>query len=444
MSSPPGPRGLPYLGVLVRQRHVLEFLSKTARDYGDISQIRMGARDVVLLNHPDLIRDVLVTQQHSFHKGRGLEWAKVWLGEGLLTSEAPLHTRQRRLAQPAFHRQRIGSYGTVMTQAATRCRDRWIDGGTVDLSREMMALTLDIAGQTLFGASLHTEAPRVAEAMATIMAQFPRFRLPYGRLLQKLPLASNARFDAALRFLDEFVAKIVHERRKSAEDRGDLLSMMLEARDVEGDGSGMSDQQLRDEIMTMLLAGHETTANALIWTWYLLSQNPEAEAAFHQEIDRVLDGGRPPTFEDLPALTYTEQVLAESIRLYPPAWGFGRRTINPVKLGGYTLPSGRYLITIPYVTHRDPRWFPDPERFDPARFTPEARAARPKFAYFPFGGGARSCIGESFAWMEGVLVLATLGQRWRMELVPGHPVVPEPLITLRSKHGMPMRLVKRQ
>jgi cytochrome P450 len=235
---------------------------------------------------------------------------------------------------------------------------------------------------------------------------------------------------------------MIEDRRRSGQDRGDLLSMLLLARDEEGDGGRMSDVQLRDEVMTLFLAGHETTANALSWTWYLLASNPEVEARFHQEVDTVL-GGRRPAFEDLPQLRYAEMVLAESMRLYPPAWGLGRRSLLDQALGGVAIPADSLVLMSPYLVQRDPRFFPDPLRFDPLRFTPEAKAARPKFAYFPFGGGARQCIGEPFAWMEGVLILATLAQRWRFRLEGGETVVPQALITLRPRHGVRVRAERR-
>jgi cytochrome P450 len=434
---PPGPRGLPLLGnMLAMRKDPINFLLGSATaEPGDVVLYRLGLHKVFLLKHPDLVKEVLVTRQHDFAKGKGIQWAKLFLGEGLLTSEGELHTRQRRLAQPAFHRQRISAYGAVMTAHAVRTSDSWRDGATLDLDREMMTLTLAVAAKTLFDAELEGEAAEIGASLTTIIHFFPRFTLPFFGLLQKLPLPSNARFNRAVARLDETVMRIIAARRRSGEDRGDLLSMLLLAQDE--DGSRMSDRQLRDEVITILLAGHETTANALTWTWYLLSQNPEQSAALGAELDRVL-GDRVPTFEDLPALRYVEMVVAESMRIYPPAWGMGRRALRDVSLGGYEMRAGDLLSISPFVTHRDPRFWPEPHRFDPLRFTPEAKATRHKFAYFPFGGGARQCIGEPFAWMEAVLLLATLARRWRMRLVPGHPVVPEALITLRPRYGMKM------
>ena len=439
---PPGPSGLPILGnILDFRRDTLGFLAKSAERYGDVSLYRLGRDDVYLLRDPEDIKDVLVTRQHSFAKGKGVQWAKLFLGEGLLTSEGEFHTRQRRLAQPAFHRQRIAAYGEAMTAHALRCREGLLDGRVVDMHAEMMALTLGVAAKTLFDADVRTEGAEIADALATIIGFFPRFALPHARLLQKLPLPANARFDRAVATLDRIVYRIIAERRASGEDRGDLLSMLLAARDVEGDGGAMSDRQLRDEVMTILLAGHETTANALTWTFCLLARNPDAEARMHAEIDAL--GGRTPAVGDLPTLAHVECVFAESMRLYPPAWGIGRRALEPHAVGGYTIPRGGLVAMSAYVVQRDPRWWPDPERFDPDRFTPEARAARPRFAYFPFGGGARQCIGESFAWMEGVLLIATLAQRFRFRLAAGQRVDAQPLITLRPRHGLPMTVEAR-
>jgi cytochrome P450 len=436
---PPGPAGAPVFGSLFDlRRDPIGFLTRSSDEFGDSVHYRVGPRaHAFFFRHPDQVKDVLVTHQHSFAKGRGLEWAKQFLGEGLLTSEGEFHRRQRRLSQPAFHRQRVQSYGTVMTAYAVRARERWRDGQPMDLGHEMMSLTMAVVAKTLFDTDVSGEADEIGESLTAIIALFQRFNNPLAPLLQRLPLPSNLRFRRARDRLDATIYRMIGERRKSREDRGDLLSMLLLATDVEGDGSGMTDRQLRDEVMTIFLAGHETTANALTWTFYLLSQNPEAETRLFDEVDRVL-GGRPPGVEDLAQLRFTEQVFAESMRLYPPAWGLGRKAIRDEEIGGYRVPAGAYVLMSAFVTQHDERFFPDPRRFDPDRFTEEAKAARPKFAYFPFGGGARQCIGEPFAWMEGVLILATLAQQWRLRLVPGHRVETQALITLRPRYGMRM------
>ena len=361
------------------------------------------------------------------------------LGKGLLTSEGNFHRRQRRLSQPAFHRQRIAAYAQTMTEYAARRRDRWKEGEERDVAQEMMGLTLAIVAKTLFDADVETEAKEIGKALGEVLEMFSTFSSPLTEVLDKLPLPKNRRVQQAKLRLDETIYRIIEERRGESEDRGDLLSMLMLAQDTEGDGGGMSDEQLRDEVMTLFLAGHETTANALTWTWYLLSQHPEIEARMHAEVDSVLDG-RLATVDDVARLTYTEMVLAEAMRLYPPVWVMGRRAVSGYKVGKFYVPAKSIILLSQYVMHHDERYYPEPERFDPERWTPEARAARPKYSYFPFGGGPRMCIGEQFAWMEGILLIATLAQKWKMRLVPGHPVKMQPLITLRPKHGMRMTI----
>jgi cytochrome P450 len=289
---------------------------------------------------------------------------------------------------------------------------------------------------------VESEAPEIGEALTTVLKMFRMLMMPFSEYLEKLPLPSIRRFEKARDRLDQTIYGLIRERRQSGEDTGDLLSMLLLAQDEEADGGSMTDTQVRDEALTLFLAGHETTANALTWTWYLLSQNPACEARLHQEIDSVLED-RVPEMADLQKLCYTEMILAEAMRLYPPAWAIGRMSKEPFELGGVAIAAKSICILSPYVTQHDARWFPDPERFDPERWTPEAREARPKFSYFPFGGGARVCIGERFAWMEGVLLLATLAQKWRLRLAPDQRVEPLPLITLRTKYGMRMTLEAR-
>ena len=441
---PPGPKRKPLIGHLREfRRNPPNFLTRMAREHGDVVHFKLGPQDLFLLNNPDFIRDVLVTNNRNFVKSRGLEMAKKFLGESLLTSEGEFHRRQRRLAQPAFHRQRINAYAEIMIDHATRTRDRWNDGQALDIWHEMMRLTLAIVGKTLFDADVEGEAPEIRQALTDVMQLFERMTNPLAAILDKLPLPSNIRWVKAKARLDETIYRIINERRASREDRGDLLSMLLLAHDVEGDGSGMSDQQVRDEAMTLFVAGHETTANALTWTWYLLSQNAEVEAKLHREIDSVLDD-RNPTAADVLRLPYTEMVLAESMRMYPPAWTLGRRVLSDYEIGKYVLPAGSIVLMSPWVMHHDERFYPDHNRFDPERWTPEAREARPKFSYFPFGGGPRVCIGEQFAWMEGVLLIATLAQRWKLSLAEGQRVEPRAMITLRPRYGMAMLVERRE
>jgi cytochrome P450 len=436
---PPGPRSLlPGVHLRALQYRPLSFLTQLARDFGDASHFRVGRTDLFFFNHPELVRDVLVTRNAAFMKGLALQRTKIVLGEGLLTSEGELHKRQRRLAQPAFHRQRIHHYGEEMVEKALLARDRWSDGEELDIAHEMTRLTLAVVTKTLFDADVDDEADEIGDALTELMLMFPMLLHPLSALLVRMRfLPQVRRFRRALARLDRTIYAIIEERRLSGADRGDLLSMLLLATDVEGDGSAMSDLQLRDESMTIFLAGHETTANALTWTWYLLARHPHIERELHRELDTVL-GGRPPSPGDYPRLPFTEMVLAESMRIFPPAWGIGRFALEDVTIGEWSVPKGALVLVSQWVGHHDARFWPEPERFDPLRFTAEAKAARPKLAYFPFGGGGRVCIGESFAWMEGVLLLATIAQRWRFE--KGPDVDPAAFITLRPKSAVRMQV----
>ena len=443
VASAPGPK-LSLLASLVYRpggANPLEFFTRQARSYGPVSSYRMAGEQLFLVNEPQLIRDILVTHNRNFTKSRGLERSKRVLGQGLLTSEGAMHLRQRRLMQPAFHRDRIAGYGDLMVGYADRMRRAWRAGATLDISREMNRLTLSIVGTTLFDVDVESQAAEVGEALTAVMESFWLMMLPFADTLERLPVPKLRRARMARARLDAIIYRMIADRRASGRDHGDLLSMLLAAQDEE-DGGGMTDQQVRDEAMTIFLAGHETTANALTWAWYLIGESPEVEAKLHAEIDRVLQG-RLPAMSDLPSLGYVERVVTEAMRLYPPAWIIGRRAIDAYALGDYTVPPRSILVMSPYVMQRDPRFYADPERFDPDRWTPEFRAALPKFAYFPFGGGPRQCIGESFAWMELILLVTTIAQRWTLQLVPGHPVVPQPLVTLRTKHGMRMTVRKR-
>jgi cytochrome P450 len=434
---PPGPRSwIPGTALRAMQRDPLNFLTRAARENGDVVHFTFGPQHLYLVNEPELIREVLVTQGRSFMKGRALQRTKMVLGEGLLTSEDPLHKRQRRLAQPAFHRERIARYAEVMVERAKKTSDAWSDGATIDAAAEMMRLTLAVVAQTLFAADVDASANEISAAMSRLMDVFPMLVSPFTDILRHLPLPAVRRADRAIAQLDAIIYRIINERRASGEDRGDLLSMLLLAQDEEGSG-GMTDLQLRDEAMTLFLAGHETTANALAWTWYLLAQHPDIEAELHREVDAL---GGDPTPADYPRLKFTEMVFAESMRIFPPAWIIGRLALEDVRLGGWTIPRGAVVIVSQWVTHRDARWWPEPERFDPRRF---AEASHPKFAYFPFGGGSRVCIGEGFAWMEGVLVLATIARKWRLLLASDEPVQPQPVITLRPRGGIAMTLTAR-
>jgi cytochrome P450 len=437
MPTPPGPRSrIPFRYLRTLQRDPIPFFQKLAGTYGDASQFDVGPQQIFFFNHPDLIRELLVTQHRSFHKSRVLQRSKIIFGEGLLTSEEELHKRQRRLVQPAFHRERIARYAEVMIETAARLG--WKDGEVLDIHQEMMRLTLSVVAKTLFGVSVDDEADEIGAALTSLVDLFPTLMNPIANLLRKLPLPRTIKFRRSLERLDKTVYGIIEERRKSGHDRGDLLSMLLMSVDEEGDGGGMTDQQLRDEAMTLFLAGHETTANALAWTWYLLSLNPDAANAMHRELAAVL-GERLPTPADYARLPYTEMVVAESMRMFPPAWAVSRLAIEDAMIGQWLVPRGAVVVAAQAVTHRDPRWFPEPDRFDPLRFTAEAKASRPKLSYFPFGAGPRICIGEGFAWMEAVLIVATIAQRWKLELL-SRDVTPQASITLRPKGGIRMRV----
>lgn len=435
---PPGPTGWPLFGVMPALRNdAPAFLQRMARQYGDVVYLPTAGQQVYFFSHPDAVRDVLVTQQHKFKKSRMLERARVLLGDGLLTSEGALHLRQRRLVQPSFHRDRLTGYAATMVQRAQAACERWQPGQTIDMSQEMMHLTMDIVSRTLFSAEVEAEADEIADALNGVFGLFDMILLPFSEYLEKLPLPAMRRFHAARARLDATIYHLIAEHRASGVDKGDLLSMLLLAQDE--DTTGMSDTQVRDEVLTLFLAGHETTANALTWAWYLLSQNPEAAARMHAELDQA----GTLSMDSLPSLPYTGAVFSEALRLFPPAWAIGRRALEDVEIGGCPVPKGCVVLLSPYVTHRDPRWFPDPEAFQPERWlTPDE--TRPKSAYFPFGGGARVCIGERFAWAEGVLLLATIARRWSFTLLPGHPVERKAQITLRPKFGMKMTATVRR
>jgi cytochrome P450 len=419
----------------------ITFFQHLADTYGPIAHYKLGPEHIFFINDPELIREVLITQHANFVKERTQDRMKILVGEGLITSSGAYHLRQRRLAQPAFNRSRIDAYATTMVERSIRARESWRLGETYDMALEMMHLALSIVGKTLFDSDVDAEVKEIAAEVNAVMRLYNFLvALPKLERFLRLPLPGLLRFRRARKRLDTTVFRMIEEHRAGDRDRGDLLSMLLAARYE--DGSGMNDQQLRDEVMTIFLAGYETTANALTWTWYLLSQNHNAELRMHDEIDSVL-GDRAPTINDVAKLTYTRMVIAESMRLYPPAWAMGRRAINDFELGGYHLPARSSVFMSQFVMQRNPRFFPDPLRFDPQRFTPENEAARPRFAYFPFGGGVRQCVGESFAWMELVLVAATIAQKWKLRLIPGHVVEPQPLITLRPRYGMRMQAINR-
>ncbi len=423
------------------RRNPTAFLQKMSR-LGDVTTFNIGGQQAFFVNYPGFVRDLLVTNNHKFIKGRALQRAKKLLGAGLLTSEKDFHLRQRRMMQPAFHRQRIAGYSEAMIEFGNKMSSKWQDGETRDIAEEMMRLTLNVVGKTLFGANVEDDASDVGKAMTTIVSMFNLLLLPFSELLEKLPLPHVKRFNNAKKTLDEVIYKIIDERRKSRVDTGDLLSMLLNAQD-EDSGAQMSDEQIRDECLTIFLAGHETTANALTWTFYLLSQNAEAESKFHLELDEVLED-KPLTPEDYPRLKYTENVLAESMRLFPPAWAIGRLAVEAHEFGGFKIPKNSLVLASPFVMHRDARFWNDAEKFQPERWDAlSVKEAGNNFVYFPFSKGVRSCIGEQFAWTEGVLLLAALGRKWKLNLLLEQKIGLQAMITLRPKFGMKMLIEKR-
>ena len=445
------------------------FLTKLSK-LGDVTAFRMGPQRGFFINDPEYIRDIFTTSAHKFVKGRALQRAKTLLGNGLLTNEGESHLRQRRMIQPAFHRARTAEYARSMVEFAESLSNEWQDGSVIDVDKEMMRLTLRIVAKTLFSADVTTEADEVGSSMTTLVEMFDYLLLPFSEWLEKLPLPHTRRLKKARGALDQIIFGFIDARRANGEDSGDLLSMLLAARD-ESDGSAMSDEQIRDEALTLFLAGHETTANALTWTWYLLSQNPDAEGKLHEEIDSILGrtGGSPSgtyrvasdmakntlpngrvsayviKFDDIPKLRYAEAVIAESLRLFPPAWGIGRLSIADHRFGAYEIPKGSLVLVSPFVTQRDARFWDEPETFQPERwFEISVKEALQRSTYIPFGGGVRRCIGESFAWTEATLVLATLARRWKLEMVPEQKIGLQPMITLRPKFGMKMILRERR
>lgn len=441
---PPVARGLPVVGVLPEfARDRLGFLERVAREEGDVVELRFKpVFTSYFVNDPALIEQVLVKNAANFTKDVFLQQLRVWLGMGLLTAEGDFWKRQRRLLQPSFHRERIASYARVMVDRSERAARAWRDGEVFDVHEALMKLTAEIVGETLFGSDVGNVGEEVSHALEAVMRFYANPVLQVFPVLQRVPLSINRDYLAGVRRIDAIVREIVRERRatRRAGEGNDLLSMLLAVQDE--DGSRLTDEQVRDEALTIFLAGHETTALALSWSFYLLSENPGVERKLHAELDAVL-GERGPTLEDLPKLKYTDAVVHEALRLYPPAWTLGRESIAPFDLGKYHFPAGAWLWFAPWVTHRDPRWFDDPLAFKPERWEDGLAKRLPKFAYYPFGGGPRVCIGNQFALMEAVLVLATIARRFSLRTVDRAHVEPFPSVTLRFKRGLRMRVSQR-
>jgi cytochrome P450 len=441
---PPGPRGLETFGFLGRgsAARALAFLEQTARSFGPISSFSILGRRVFLIDDPALIEDVLVTRQHQFVRDTGATLLCELLGDGLLTSDEPRHRERRRLLQPAFHREQVATYAVSMVAESERMGREWEGRATIDIRTEMRKLTLSIVGACLFGADFRESTEQIAAVLRRVVRRIallgPAFLFlePAALLYRRLfPRGPSLVFRADRAELECIIKPIVQQRRGS--NMADLLSILLRLRD--DSDAPLTEEDVCNEAVTLVLAGNETTAAALTWTWFLISHHPAVEQRFHTELDMVL-GDYCPGFDDIAKLRYTSMILQEAMRLYPPALAFGRRPIEPVELGGYTIPAGTSILLSPYVTHRNERWFKDPEVFDPTRWE---NASVPKFAYFPFGGGAKMCIGEPFARMEAILAIATLGKAWSLRAVDKSPVGPAPGIALRPKGNIDMRPTKR-
>ncbi|HZO93868.1 MAG TPA: cytochrome P450 [Candidatus Baltobacteraceae bacterium] len=418
------------------------FLEAVSRRYGPVASWRMPRGRFWFVDDPPLIDALLTANGSDVVKSRGTRRMARLLGQGLLTSEEPLHLRQRRLVQPAFHRERVAGYATTMIAVARQAADGLADGQAIDAGALMNRIALRIAAATLFSAEVDDAADAIGRALTDVLAAFPASIAAYGELLDHLPWhPATRRFAAARAALDAVVYRLIEERRRDRADRGDLLSILLGARDE--DGTPMPDEQVRDEALTLLLAGHETTANALAWAWDFLGRHPEAEAALHRELDAVL-GERDPFAADVPSLRVARDVVAETLRLRPPAWILGRRIARGFRLGPWELAPGTVVLISPLVTHRNPRCWREPDAFRPERWSNGETAALPRGAYFPFGGGSRICIGEGFAWTEAVLVLALLARRFRLRPLDTAPPPPEPLVTLRPGRGVRMRVETRR
>jgi cytochrome P450 len=426
--------------VLPPSPNLISTLTGVGRKYNEVAHVLSPLFNFYLVSDPELIQEVLVMKHRSFVKGDFLQRTKKVFGEGLLTSEGEFHHKQRRLVQPAFHSSNIASYAETITAYTDGMLDTWNDGAVMDIHEEMTRLTMAIIAKCLFNEDIENVAADISKSLSDIIEYFNRLSSPFAWLLEKLP--TNRKYESAVRKVDRMVYDIIRDRRESGNaGYKDLLALLLEARDPTG--APMSEKQVRDEALILFAAGHETTANALSWTWYLISQNPKVEEKLHEEVDSVLARGRVPSLEDVSKLDFTTKVFTESMRLYPPAWILTRQATTDLTIGEYRIPKGSDVLMSQYVLHHDPRFFEEPEKFNPDRWTKEMRSKLPKFAYFPFGGGPRSCVGEPFAWMEGTLIIARIASRWKLELHGRERVEMLPRITLRPKNGIRMRTVRR-
>jgi cytochrome P450 len=440
----PSPRSLSPLGALpALAKDPIRLLQDNHRRFGDAFCLRLVIWKMQAFIHPDQVQEVLQENYRNYHKSVVYEFLKPIAGAGLLTSEDDLWLRQRRILQPAFHRRVLGTLIGSMTDETSVLLDGWQNcrQREVDVLSEMMALTLAIISRTMLSTDVSGETDTVRDSVSVLRDHVNYRMMHFLSFPDRVPTPRNRRFASAIADIERIVYRMIEDRRSGTVEADDLLSMLLGARDEETD-EGMSDKQIRDEVMTIFLAGHETTANALAWALYLLALHPDAEERLGDEVDRVLNG-RTPTPEDLQGLPFARMVLEESLRLYPPAWAFGRQALVDHTIGGFRIAADTGVLVSPWLTHRHPEFWDEPERFDPERFLSERTAARPRYAYFPFGGGPRQCIGNEFALMEGQLILAMIAQSFRLRLVPGRPVEPEPAVTLRPKGGLPMTVTPR-
>ena len=443
---PPGPSEvLPYTSARQFLKDPIKMLMKLST-YGDISHIKFGKQHVYLLNNPTYIEDILTTNYKNFIKSKGLQVSRRLLGNGLVTSEGEYHDNQRSLIQPTFYPKQVKIYADVMLKYAQQTSDRWREGTTIDIHKEMTKLTSAIICKAVLGYDVNPEDDDVGDALLTCMEYFNRLLMPFGELIEKIPiLPINKGFRQSKRKLDTLVFNMIEQHRKNLgknTERNDLLYTLLEVQEQEP-GLKMTDEQLKDEVMTIFLAGHETTANALTWTLYLLAQHQKIGLKLYDELKSVLGAKKNPTIGDVPKLVYAKKIITESLRLYPPAWALGRQVVKDYKVDNYSIPAGAIIIMSQYVMHRDKRYFSDPEGFNPDRWTDDFKRHLPKFSYFPFGGGIRGCIGEPFALIESIIIVATIYRQWNMQVDPSQKIALKPLITLRPKYGMRMKISRR-
>ena len=440
--QPPGPDGLPFVGVTREfAKDRLGFVTRMAEEYGDVVRSPVAGGDAFYgLYHPDHIRYVLVENNQNYVKGEIFQRQLSLLGEGVLNAEGERWRRQRHMVEPAFHPNRIAGYEEPMTDFTERLVDDYTDGEVRNVHGDMMTLTLEIVAHALFDVDIREAQDDVGRALETVMAHSRRRSARLVNIPDWVPTPGNVQYLRAANALDSIVSGIIEERRDGDDDSLDVVSMLMTAEDESGEG--MTDEQIHDEVMTLLLAGHETTAQALTYTWYLLATHPEVEQRLLAELDEVLAGDTP-TVADLTALTYTEKVIRESMRLYPPVWGLLREPIADDEIDGYRIPAGKSVGVFQWVTHRDPRFYDDPLAFQPERWTDDFRRNLHPFAYFPFGGGPRRCLGDRFALQESRLVLATMAQSIHFEAIPSTDLELEPAITLRPANGLRMRVHRR-